>query len=567
LLVERSQRTSGSAAARNEPVEPVPPLRARCRRRFRDRDRHPDSVTGVDASGIGGNPLGAGGDPQTNWCLARLAARAERAKLRRRLPMLTRVPVSPLDPRRFADVLVGDELDAWLKLVETGTRALAGRVIWNVNSTAAGGGVVELLRPLLGYARGGGVDARWLVISGDNEFFALTKRIHNQLHGVTAEGGPLGDRERSLYERALAPSAAELGRLVHAADVVVLHDPQTAGLVNAVHATGAAVIWRCHVGLDVANAWAREAWDFLEPYVLGADAYVFSRAAFVWDGLDEQRIAVIQPSIDAFSAKNAEQDTAQSLAILDRVGIIAHRSSALPTFTYADGTPGRVDRRAEIQQDAPLTGGDRIVAQISRWDRLKDPLGVLRGFVAQIAPRVDAHLLLAGPATDSVADDPEGAEVLAAVRAEWEGLSADMRRRVHLASLPMDDLEENAAIVNAIQHHADVIVQKSLAEGFGLTVSEAMWKRRPVVGTRIGGIQDQIVDGVSGVLVSDPSDLREYGDAVTALLGDRDRARAIGVAARERVRTCFLGPHELGLYFTLIQRVTSHGQVAHAARR
>lgn len=466
---------------------------------------------------------------------------------------LVNVPIAALDPERFEAVLDEPAMAAWRGLIVRGTRELEGRVIWNVNSTARGGGVVELLQPLLGYARGAGVDARWLVIDGDPEFFTLTKRLHNHLHGI--DGGDLREAEHQLYERTLAQNAAELVALVHPSDVVILHDPQTAGLVDAVAATGAKVVWRCHIGLDVANDTAKQAWSFLAPYVGGADRYVFSREAFAWDDLDPDRIRVIRPSIDPFSPKNADQTAAQSLAILARAGIVAARPRVRATFTRADGTNGRVDRRAELLEEVPLAVREQLVVQVSRWDRLKDPVGVLKGFVDHIAPASAAHLLLAGPATEAVSDDPEGADVLASVRAQWTALPDETRRRVHLASLPMVDLDENAAIVNALQRHADVVVQKSLAEGFGLTVAEAMWKQRPVVGSRVGGIQDQIVDGTSGVLVSDPRDLRAYGEAVLGLLGDSDRAAAIGLAARERVRTEFLGPAHLEHYFVLITQL------------
>ena len=152
-----------------------------------------------------------------------------------------------------------------------------------------------------------------------------------------------------------------------------------------------------------------------------------------------------------------------------------------------------------------------------------------------------------------MSDDPEGAEAFAGVQAAWRRLATPIRGRVHLASLPMDDLEENAAIVNALQRHADVVVQKSLAEGFGLTVAEAMWKGRPVVASRVGGIQDQIVDGESGILIAHPRDLAEFGSAVAGLLIDRDRAQRIGEAAHLRVRDHFLGPHHLRRYFELIE--------------
>ena len=291
-----------------------------------------------------------------------------------------------------------------------------------------------------------------------------------------------------------------------------------------------------------------------------ADAYVFSRAAFAWEGLRPELIVVIQPSIDAFSPKNAAQTDRQSLNILARAGLIAHRGPGHPTFTHSDGSPGRIDRRARVLEVTPPSATDRIVAQVSRWDRLKDPLGVMRAFVEHVAPHADCHLVLAGPATDPVADDPEGAGVLAAVGEAWHGLGDDARRRVHAASLPMADVEENAAIVNALQHHATVVVQKSLAEGFGLTVAEAMWKQRPVVASRIGGIQDQIVDGESGLLISDPHDLRALGSAIVGLLADPDTAARIGRAARLRVRDRFLGPRQLRAYLELIERLTSDGR-------
>jgi trehalose synthase len=470
---------------------------------------------------------------------------------------LAHEPVHATAPERFASVLSPGEYEALLGLVDQAARQLHGRVIWNVNSTAKGGGVVEMLRPLLGYCRGAGVDARWAVISGTPEFFAITKRIHNRLHGFAGDGGPLGDSEREVYEETLAASARELVELVRPGDIVILHDPQTAGLAAAIRATGATVMWRCHVGLDAANEHAREAWDFLRGHVLNAHVFIFSRAGFAWEGLPRDHVSVIRPSIDAFAPKNAEQTPEQSLAILATAGVLAAEVDAYPAFIRSDGTPGRVQRRAEMLEEAPLTPDVPVVMQVSRWDQLKDPLGVLGAFADHVAGRSDAHLLLVGPSTAAVADDPEGAQVLDAVRAAWHELPASVRRRVHLCSLPMDDIEENAAIVNALQRHADVVVQKSLAEGFGLTVAEAMWKQRPVVASRIGGIRDQIEHGRSGLLLPDPRDLSQVGAAITELLADAERRRQIGVAAQRRVQQQFLGPHHLGRYFEVMQRVAS----------
>ena len=476
---------------------------------------------------------------------------------------LEHVQVEAMDPHRFVSVLSPGEYEALRGLIRQGARELHGRVIWNVNSTAKGGGVAEMLRPLLGYCRGAGVNARWVVISGAPAFFEITKRLHNRLHGFAGDGGPLGVSEQQIYEHTMAANAAELAPLIAPRDVVILHDPQTAGLAAAVRATGATVIWRCHVGLDHANDRAREAWNFLRGHVLHAHAFMFSRAGFAWEGLPRDRITVIRPSIDAFSPKNAGQGREQSLAILASAGILAHPATEEPTFTRSDGTTGRVHRRADTLEEQPLTPADRVVMQVSRWDYLKDPLGVLGAFAGHVARHNQAHLLMAGPSTEAVADDPEGARVLAGVRTAWHELPGAVRSRVHLTSLPMEDTEENAAIVNALQRHATVVVQKSLAEGFGLTVAEAMWKQRPVVASRIGGIRDQIDHGRSGVLLPDPRDLAQAGGAIAHLLADHDLAQRIGTAAQLSVQQHFLGPHHLGRYFEAIRRVlTRHDQAS-----
>jgi trehalose synthase len=289
-----------------------------------------------------------------------------------------------------------------------------------------------------------------------------------------------------------------------------------------------------------------------------ADACVFSRQAFVWEGLEESRIELIAPVIDAFSAKNQELDEATVRAILGVAGFDAG-TAATPTFSREDGSAGRVEHRAEITEGRPLRAEDPMVLQVSRWDRLKDPVGVISGFAEHVAPGTGAHLVYAGPAVEAVADDPEGQAVLDEVHHLYDGLPAGVRERVHLACLPMEDLQENAAIVNALQRRADVVVQKSIAEGFGLTVAEAMWKAQPVVASRIGGIQDQIVDGVSGVLLDDPLDLGAYGAAVRGLLEEPDRARRLGKEAQERVRDEFLSVRSLMQYLDLIERLLGEG--------
>jgi trehalose synthase len=467
---------------------------------------------------------------------------------------LQEVPIAAHPPARFKAVLTEAQWSDLLATIQRARAMIDARAIWNVNSTARGGGVAELLQSLVAYVRGAGFDCRWTVIEGDPDFFALTKRLHNRLHGAPGDGGPLGDEERATYDRVSARNAALLGEDVREDDLVLLHDPQTAGLVRPLLDRGALVVWRCHVGLDVPNDFAHSAWDFLRPYVEDARAYVFSRTAFAWADLDDERLFVIPPSIDVFTPKNQELDPETVTAILAATGLAPGASTAPPVFTRGDGSPERVDARAEVIEDAPIPEGAAVVTQVSRWDRLKDPAGILEAFANVIAPQTEAHLVLAGPEVAAVTDDPEGAEVLEEVRAQRDELPGDVRARVHLALLPMDDLEENAAIVNALQRRSDVVCQKSIAEGFGLTVAEAMWKSRPVVASAVGGIQDQVVDGETGVLV-EPRDLEGFGNAVTGLLKDPARAAKLGRQAHIRVREAFLGQRHLRQYVDLFDHV------------
>jgi trehalose synthase len=468
---------------------------------------------------------------------------------------LTSVDVGEMPLERFAGVLRPEQLDELRAGILEARTVFAGRTVWNVSSTARGGGVAEMLTTLLAYARGVGVDARWEVIGGDAAFFAVTKRIHNRLHGFAGDGGTLGEAERDIYEATLGASGEALSRMICSGDIVILHDPQTAGLVPAVHACGVPVVWRCHVGVDEPNALVRETWRFLEPYVVAADATVFSRMAFVWEGLDRARAAIITPSIDAFAPKNQLLDEPTVAAILAASGLRHDSPSAPPAFTRMDGTISLVRRRATLIEERPLRPAESCVVQVSRWDALKDPGGVVAGFAEYIAPHCDAHLVYAGPDVEGVADDPEAALVLDAVHEQWAALPRELRARIHLAMLPMADQQENAAIVNALQRASTVVVQKSLAEGFGLTVAEAMWKARPVAASRIGGIQDQIEHGRSGLLLDEPSDLALFGATVRRLLDDCVAAAAMGIAARERVRDQFLGPRSLLDYLELLGRL------------
>jgi len=469
---------------------------------------------------------------------------------------LDEVTVTSLDPELLRSVLTPDALAAFEHTLSRGRELLEARTLWNVNSTAYGGGVAEMLRSLIGYTRGGGSDARWMVITGDGEFFRITKRLHNRLHGHEGDGGPLGEAERAAYERTCTANAELMAERIRPADVVLLHDPQTAGMIPRLLETGVPVIWRSHVGIDPPNDLAREAWRFLIPYVERAHAYVFSYPLYFWEGLDRAKLRVIPPSIDAFSPKNHAMAFTSVTAVLRAAGLAADRQHhySRAVFERLDGTVGPVESKARLVEERQLWLGVPLLAQVSRWDRLKDPLGVLAAFAEHVHSEDEPHLVLAGPDATAVADDPEGQEVFAEVEAAWSELPRRIRRRVHLALLPMADADENAVIVNALQRRADVVAQKSLAEGFGLTVAEAMWKGRPVVASAVGGIREQIEDGRTGFLVN-PDDLRTFGERVSELLNDPHRAERMGAAAQTRVRDLFLGPRHLGQYVELLESV------------
>jgi trehalose synthase len=389
-------------------------------------------------------------------------------------------------------------------------RQLEGRTVWNVSSTETGGGVAEMLHNLLGYFLDAGVRSRWLILDGDERFFALTKRLHNAIHGA-GPGQAFTDEDHAHYERVMTRNRPALASDIGPDDLVVLHDPQTAGLVAGVRDTSARVAWRSHIGGDTPNAASAQGWEFLRRYIEPADAFVFSRREHAPAWLDRGRLWLIPPSIDPLSAKNRPLAAAGCLTILGEAGLLV------------DG---------------------RVVLQVSRWDRLKDMPGVMDGF--RLAdPPADVHLVLAGPAVDGVTDDPEGAGVYADCVSARAELPPALRDRVHLASIPMDDIARNALIVNAMQRRATIVVQKSLAEGFGLTVTEAMWKARPLIASAVGGIKDQIISEQTGLLLSDPADPAEFARALRRLLYDDLLQARLGEAARSHVLGHYLDDRQL----------------------
>jgi len=398
--------------------------------------------------------------------------------------------------------LLDKSLDDYAAVVEPGTlerirelaEPLRGARVLHVNATAYGGGVAELLATHVALLQDIGIDAEWQVIHGSDEFFAVTKSVHNGLQGADIEWTQA--MERVYLERVLDNALLIEGDW----DFVVIHDPQPAALRDYVRARGLSPedtkwIWRCHIDLTDANA---RVFEFVRPFIEQYDASVWTMPQFVPSSLSMERVVFAPPCIDPLSVKNLD----------------------LP-LPFVD----------EILKQYGVRVRDPLMVQVSRFDPWKDPIGVIEAYRIVREEIPDVQLVLAG---SMATDDPEGFHY-------WE-LANEARAgdtNVHLLS----NIQQIGNVqINAFQRAAEVVMQKSLREGFGLTVSEGFWKGRPVVGGRCGGITLQIEDGVNGYLVDD---VETAAKRAADLLRDPERANEMGVAGREHVRKNFLSTREL----------------------
>ncbi|HEV2998252.1 MAG TPA: glycosyltransferase [Solirubrobacteraceae bacterium] len=377
--------------------------------------------------------------------------------------------------------------------------ALRGAHILHVNATPYGGGVSELLRSSVPLLRDLGLDVDWKVMPGSQEFFHATKALHNGLQGSPR---PLTPAEEAAY---LDCSREHAATLDGAYDFIVIHDPQPAALLSIYGKGGARWVWRCHIDTSEPN---HEVWSFLRPLLSDFDAAVFTMPEFAPPDLPIERVETIAPAIDPLSPKNIELDPATASQILDWIGI---------------DLPGR------------------LITQVSRFDLWKDPLGVIAAYRLVREEVPELQLALVG---SMALDDPEGWDVYREVSESSEG---DPLIHVYTNLTGVGSVE-----VNAFQRLSDVVVQKSTREGFGLVVSESLWKGTPVVAGRAGGIPLQMPEGVGGLLVES---VEECAEGILGLLRDPERAAELGRSGRERVRERFLLPRllleELRLLSTL----------------
>ena len=411
------------------------------------------------------------------------------------------------DAQRYLDLMSPKAAGRLTKLAA----CLSGRNVIHINSTAYGGGVAEILHSAVPLSNALGVDTRRVVITPkEPRFFDVTKRIHNMLQGAE---GRLSDDELAIYYGCLDDVADEVQRTGLSADIWFLHDPQLlplGRLLNQCHA--GARIWIVHIDLTQPNPWLM---DELLPLTAAYDKLVCSLDAYVPARLPEGlEVQIAPPAIDPLTLKNSAMSPEQAAEITGALGIDASRP---------------------------------LVTQVSRFDIWKDPWGVIDAY--RLARKTHPGLQLALLGLSQANDDPEGAQVVESVR-DYAGGD----RGIHLFFSPDGLPATNDEIVNALQTHSEVLVQKSTREGFGLTVSEGMWKGKPIIGGNVGGIRRQIVDGESGYLV-DSAD--EAGKRIAQLLADPDLRATIGSNAKERVRQRFLIPRLLYDYLQAAQRARS----------
>ncbi len=377
---------------------------------------------------------------------------------------------------RYASV-VGPDVTGELARLADAVRHLK---VQHVNSTPVGGGVAELLTRLVPLLRELGIETRWDVIKGDREFFDVTKAMHNALHGAEIE---FTEEMTAAYRRTTEMNLAEFEPW---GDNIFIHDPQPAGLIEARSRSKARWLWRCHIDVSSPHPGV---WAFLEPFITRYDAVAVSMPSFARPM--PLPFYLVAPSIDPISDKNRDLEPGVVRRILEKYGIDPKRP---------------------------------VVTQISRFDRLKDPIGVIQAY-RLARRREDCQLVLAGGGAD---DDPEGAIVLQEVRE-----AADGDPDIHVLELPVfSDIE-----INALVRGSTIVLQKSIREGFGLTVAEALWKRKPVIGSAVGGIISTVLHGITGYLVHSPEGAAH---AIVELLTDPELCRRLGENGHQHVRTNFL---------------------------
>nr|VFJ58154.1 MAG: trehalose synthase [Candidatus Kentron sp. FM]VFJ58449.1 MAG: trehalose synthase [Candidatus Kentron sp. FM]VFK12237.1 MAG: trehalose synthase [Candidatus Kentron sp. FM] len=461
---------------------------------------------------------------------------------------MTRIVDIAEQPLFLERYLVHPELRNQIQLLKEKASPIAARCkdrcIWMINSAARGGGVAEMMPSIITFLRALGFSAKWAVIETENQdFFALTKRIHNLTHGVTQVSRDFSENDYRLFEEVNRQNAMQIEQAIKPQDILILHDPQVLPLGNLLsQALGIKFLWRCHIGTNRKNTSTEAVWDFLQPFFENCVGAIFTAREYAPEYLQD-RITIIHPAIDPLTDKNRHLSFTEIVEILCAGGLVpAPHPVAIADFSHR-ARQISTDGRLQDCEDNGLFYRPTVL-QISRWDRLKGWNHLLEGFArmkrelqrsgantAENRFPLLARLILAGPDPAYILDDIEGAAAFEEIRQMFVSLDPDIQSDVTVYLLPMASHSENALIVNALQRIASVVVQNSIEEAFGLTVEEALWKGRPVLVSTAFGLRLQIDDGVNGVFV-DATDAKQISKRLLELLATPQHRSALGEMAK-----------------------------------
>lgn len=449
--------------------------------------------------------------------------------------------------------------------------AVKGCTIWMINSTAIGGGVAEMLPSQLRILRELGVAIEWLVIEAkEDRFFDLTKRIHNAIHG--AGDGKFTTEDREVFEQVNRLNLQKALSLINDGDIVVVHDPQPMPLAAMIKKEKeVSIIWRCHIGLEDDTEITDAVWNFLTPYTNDYDHFIFSLPSYVPKPL-KKKSSIIPPAIDPLSHKNRALQLHKCIGILYQSGILDdhkamlyHRYEHLVRRVMPDGSFAGVNDQNNLNLIYRP-----IVTEISRWDRLKGFKELMQSFIKMKKDNLEngdpeslsykrikmTLLVMGGPDPAFVSDDPEGMAVLNELIAEYKDLDDDIKNDIAILLLPLDNPKENALIVNALQRSSSIVVQNSIQEGFGLTATEAMWKKKPVLVSGAAGLKFQVEHNKTGKINEDPTDIVRLSMVLSEMLNN----------PKERDKWGFNGQLRVIQNFTLFSQLISWLKVFEAVK-
>jgi trehalose synthase len=468
-------------------------------------------------------------------------------------------------------------------------KKLNTRRVIMINSTATGGGVAEMLPRILYTMWTFKLDVQWMVITANDkpEFFNITKKIHNFLHGQNPAKLPVkfDDSERKLFEEVNKTNADDFVKnYLKENDIVMIHDPQPSAMITTIrekfNKKQVPILWRCHIGFDHETPETKAAWDFLEKYVSQYDLTIFSAKEYAPKFAPDPRI--VYPSLHPLDYKNQFLSFYETKMVLARSGMIDLDEKWM---SEKEKYPWKVKMlRSDKEFVVPATDKELknygflerpILLQISRWDRLKGWTELLEGF-ADMKKNPDKYvdknsknaaehryfiermgLVFAGPDSSKIADDPEGLEVFISLVDQICSYPPEIQKSISMLSLPLDSRWQNALIVNALQRIASVVIQNSIREGFGLTLLEAMWKQRPCIASDACGLRQQLRPDVDGVMIYDPSDWKNVSKAINDMISAGEEKRQIYARnAKKRAIDNFLVYTQVTNYLKCITDIT-----------